>query len=37
MRPHVVVVLSFHGYDDTMRRDAEVHQFFDHSEGRIHA
>ncbi|HXJ52184.1 MAG TPA: patatin-like phospholipase family protein [Burkholderiales bacterium] len=25
------------GYDDTMRRDAEVHQFFDHSEGRIHA
>jgi len=25
------------GYDDTMRRDVEVHQFFDHSEGRIHA
>ena len=25
------------GYDDTMRRDAEVHQFFDYSEGRIHA
>jgi len=25
------------GYDDTMRRDAEVRQFFDYSEGRIHA
>src|SRR3954462_3848799 len=25
------------GYDDTMRRDAEVHQFFNYSEGRIHA
>jgi len=25
------------GYDDTMRRDAEVHQFFDTSEVRIHA
>jgi NTE family protein len=25
------------GYDDTMRRDAEVRQFFDYSEGRVHA
>jgi len=25
------------GYDDTVRRDAEVRQFFDYSEGRVHA
>ena len=25
------------GYHDTMRRDAEVRQFFDYSEGRVHA
>jgi NTE family protein len=25
------------GYDDTARRDAEVRQFFDYSEGRVHA
>jgi NTE family protein len=25
------------GYDDTMRRDAEVREFFDYSEGRVHA
>jgi NTE family protein len=25
------------GYDDTLRREAEVREFFDYSEGRIHA
>jgi NTE family protein len=25
------------GYDDTARREAEVRQFFDSSEGRVHA
>ena len=25
------------GYDDTVRREAEVREFFDYSEGRIHA
>jgi hypothetical protein len=25
------------GYEDTARREAEVREFFDYSEGRVHA